>query len=91
MRAIVLSLSLTLLVLGILADDPEDTLALYDLALIANRFNRRSNLHSQHSLSFVATAVREARQADVRLLKSVGNSSAIEVIRRQLNHHPVSR
>ena len=37
--------ALSLLVSGVLTDDPDRTLALNDLAFLADRFYRRSNLH----------------------------------------------
>ncbi len=38
--------ALSLLVSGVLTDDPDRTLALNDLALFADRFYGRSNLHN---------------------------------------------
>ena len=38
-------LTLTLFMLGILTDNHDFTLALYDFALLANLFNRRSDFH----------------------------------------------
>jgi hypothetical protein len=41
----VVLLALTLLVLGVLADDPHDTLAADDLALVADLSNACSDFH----------------------------------------------
>ena len=48
---------LSLFVLRILADDPDNTLALNDFALIANRFYRSSYLHSILLSSFSAISL----------------------------------
>ena len=55
MRAIVLFLALTLLVTGVLADDPHDALAPNHLALVANLLDARTDLHGlTRLLSLVA-------------------------------------
>ena len=41
--------ALSLLVFGVLADDPDTALAFDDLTFLADRFYGRSNLHTQHS------------------------------------------
>ena len=54
-------LALTLLVLGVLADDHDATLALDDLALLANRFHRRSDFHLVLMVQFLARQVMRPR------------------------------
>ncbi len=51
-------LTLSLFVLRILADDPDNTLALNDFALIANRLYRSSYFHSLLLSSFSAVSWR---------------------------------
>jgi hypothetical protein len=46
-----LFLTLSLFVLGILADDSDDALALNDFALVADRLDRCSNFHLNLSFS----------------------------------------
>src|SRR4051794_7039245 len=76
MRAIVPFLSLTLLVLGIFADDPHDALATDDLALRADPLDRRTYFHDEVLSS--------------RLLQAVDDATPVEVVGRQLHEHPVA-
>ena len=54
-------LTLSLFVLRILADDPDNTLALNDFALIANRLYRSSYFHSLLLSSFSAISLAHKR------------------------------
>ena len=49
------ALALSLLVLGVVTDDPDLTLSLNDFALIADRFYRRSYFHFLPPLSAFKT------------------------------------
>src|SRR6185437_13421732 len=75
-------LSLTLFMLRVLADHTHHTLAVDDLALIANFLYGCSDLHIQFSvLSF---------QFSVALFITINNSSAIQVVGRKLDRYFVS-
>ena len=67
--------ALSLLVLGVLADDHDFALALNDLALFAHGLDGRSDFHLSASL----------------LLASPGDAAACQVIRRHLNRDLVAR
>jgi hypothetical protein len=49
-------LALTLLVLGVLADDPNDTAAVNHLALIADRLYRCTDLHGNPQFQLLASS-----------------------------------
>jgi hypothetical protein len=75
-------LTLALLVLGVLADDANDTLAMNDLALVADRFYGCTDLHEK--LQFLVLTYAAC------LLVAVHNATAVQVIRAQLNGDSVT-
>ncbi len=64
-------LALSLLVSGVLADDSDDASPFDDLALIANLFDARSNLHDLPLLSFAGN------ETSVGVMSSDSNRYAI--------------
>src|SRR4030095_11718097 len=81
-------LSLALLVARVLTDDPNPAVPAHDLAVLAPNLDRRTYFHVL--LAFLAPAplrIRSARLRRARLLESIGDASAGEVVRRQLDLH----
>jgi len=66
--------ALSLLVLGVLADDHDFTLALDDLALLTHGLNGRSDFHLSASL----------------LLASPGDAASCQVVGRHLNRNLIT-
>src|SRR5712692_5194025 len=90
-RAIVLLLSLSLLVFRILADHPHHTLAVDDLALIANFLDRCPYFHKSvlgRSSLVVGQSVSEhfsAAAVTTRLFIAIYNPPSIQIVRRKLD------
>ena len=81
-------LALTLLVLGVLADDHDAAFALDDLALLANRFHRGSDFHFYISLNVVEILA----EADFLLvLGAPGDAPPGQIVHGQFHGYLVSR
>src|SRR6185436_479591 len=76
-------LSLSLLVFRIDANHTHHALAVNDFALITHFFDRSSDFHFINPLS--------SSCSEPLSLVAVSNSSAVQVVRRQLHQHPVAR
>ena len=70
--------ALLLLVLGVLADDHHAALALDDLALLADGFDRGTNLHVCNLL--IRTACGRPRDAPALILAAPRNAAARQII-----------
>src|SRR5438132_5631014 len=65
-RAICLKLPLTLLVTRVLADHEHGAVTADDLALLAHRLDRRSDLHAPRSTFFIRKNRRRAQESAMR-------------------------
>lgn len=89
------NLSLSLLVLGVFADDAKHALTLDELALVADRLDRRPDLHFLPSNfwpegRFVLLSLTLAAAGETpALLEAVGNPTAAQVIGREFHHNLV--
>jgi hypothetical protein len=93
-------LTLTLLVLGILADHPHHAVALDDLAVFANLLYRSSYFHRSNSLTQFGGCRRKIHwqlalyvtAANIRfLLVTVDYSASGKIVGREFNRNPVAR
>src|SRR4029077_10292729 len=76
-------LTLPLLVARVLADHPDRAMPADDLALVAHLLDRRPNLHNSLSPSLLGGIL--------RLLVAVRDAPTAEVVRSELDLHPITR
>ena len=75
----------------VLANHPHHSPTMDDLALITNLLHRCPNLHNLHFRFSILCYWLPATAVLARLLISVNNPSAIQIVRTQFHCHPIAR